>query len=153
MTAKDPQWRDPKYLCTAHRSAGRGPCRAYAVAGSNVCRVHGGASPQAKKRARERLDAAAMPAIAALTSMLTEGAMAGATDPASCEVRRKAANDLLDRIPGFGRGKNISVDATVQSDWTDPREAAASFAAIVEQERERLRAQRTTLTRVYEVEP
>jgi hypothetical protein len=40
--------------CRAHRSDGQ-PCGCYAVTGARVCRVHGGAAGQVKRKARERL--------------------------------------------------------------------------------------------------
>ena len=39
--------------CGARRSNGQ-PCRAYAIAGGRVCRVHGGGAPQVRHRARIR---------------------------------------------------------------------------------------------------
>jgi hypothetical protein len=40
--------------CSAHRSDGQ-PCRANAIKGGTVCYVHGGAAPQVKRKAAERL--------------------------------------------------------------------------------------------------
>jgi hypothetical protein len=40
--------------CRAHRRDGR-PCRCYAVTGAFVCRMHGGAAGQVKRKARERV--------------------------------------------------------------------------------------------------
>ncbi|MCM3886650.1 hypothetical protein [Frankia sp. R82] len=40
--------------CRARRSDGR-PCGAWAIRGGRVCRTHGGASPNARATARERL--------------------------------------------------------------------------------------------------
>ena len=42
----------------ARRQDGK-PCRRYAIRGGNVCRVHGGGSPQVIAKARERLALAA----------------------------------------------------------------------------------------------
>lgn len=42
--------------CTAHRRHGRGPCGAWAVRGATVCRMHGGAAPQVRRAAAERLE-------------------------------------------------------------------------------------------------
>lgn len=44
--------------CTA-RTTGGAPCRKYPIRGATVCRVHGGAAPQVKAKARQRLEAAA----------------------------------------------------------------------------------------------
>jgi hypothetical protein len=52
--------------CTAHRSDGQ-PCRNLAARGQDVCRFHGGATPQAKAAAEQRTaDAEAEKAIAKL---------------------------------------------------------------------------------------
>ncbi len=40
--------------CRAHRSDGA-PCRRWAIRGGYVCPKYGGASPQARRKARERL--------------------------------------------------------------------------------------------------
>lgn len=40
--------------CRAHRKDGQ-PCRCYAVTGAFVCRMHGGAVGQVKRKARERV--------------------------------------------------------------------------------------------------
>ena len=40
--------------CRAQRKDGR-PCSCYAVVGAYVCRMHGGTSPQARRKAQERL--------------------------------------------------------------------------------------------------
>lgn len=41
--------------CRAHRKSDGQPCGNYAVTGSTVCRMHGAASPQARRKAWERL--------------------------------------------------------------------------------------------------
>jgi hypothetical protein len=43
--------------CKAHRRDGR-PCRCWAIRGGFVCRVHGGAAPQVRAKARARLESA-----------------------------------------------------------------------------------------------
>jgi hypothetical protein len=40
--------------CSAHRRDGQ-PCGNYAIVGGRVCRIHGGAAPQVRKKAGERL--------------------------------------------------------------------------------------------------
>lgn len=41
--------------CTAQRTRGRGPCRAYAMNGQSVCSAHGGLAPQSRAAADRRL--------------------------------------------------------------------------------------------------
>lgn len=43
--------------CSAHRKSGQ-PCRNWAIRGGFVCRMHGGAAPQVRAKAKMRLEAA-----------------------------------------------------------------------------------------------
>jgi hypothetical protein len=52
-------------LCKGKTSKKK-PCKAHAIAGGTVCRVHGGSAPQVMQAARVRLLAAADPLIARL---------------------------------------------------------------------------------------
>lgn len=45
-------------LCWARRKYDGGDCRNWAMRGQNVCRLHGGSSPQARRAAARRVDAA-----------------------------------------------------------------------------------------------
>lgn len=84
---------------TAHRTGER--CKAPAILGGTVCRVHGGATPNVKKKAKERLLELVDPALAALHKVLT--------DPASDDsVKVRAALGILDRT-GHGPGSKIEV--------------------------------------------
>ena len=78
--------------CSAKRSNGE-PCKAKAIRGGTVCRMHGGAAPQVKQKAMERILAAADPAAAELVRLAKEAE--------SESVRLQAIKDLLDRA-GFG---------------------------------------------------
>ena len=42
--------------CTARRQRDGEPCGRFAIRGGTVCRIHGGASPQAQRKAKQRLD-------------------------------------------------------------------------------------------------
>lgn len=42
-------------LCTAHSARTGKPCKKYPISGATVCRTHGGAAPQVKRKALERL--------------------------------------------------------------------------------------------------
>lgn len=74
--------------CTAQKTDG-GRCGAYAIRGSNVCRVHGGSAPQVKDKAQERLDRLAVPAVKQLGEII-EG-------EATNSDKIKACKDVLDR--------------------------------------------------------
>jgi hypothetical protein len=75
--------------CTAHRKNGTA-CRNYAMRGGNVCRMHGGGAPQVRRRAQERIFAAADGAAARLIEFMNDGRV-------PWPVRLTAARDLLDR--------------------------------------------------------
>ncbi len=45
----------PARRCSARRHGGL-PCRAYAIAGGSVCRMHGGGSPAVQAAARRRVE-------------------------------------------------------------------------------------------------
>lgn len=61
--------------CTAHSSRTGEPCKNRAMAGTNVCRAHGGAAPQVKAKAAERLKEARDLALEKLTEQLTGGSV------------------------------------------------------------------------------
>ena len=87
--------------CTAkaHRTGER--CKAPAIKGGTVCRVHGGATPAVKEKARERLLALLDPALAALNKVLT--------DPkADDSTKVRAALGILDRT-GHGPGAKLEI--------------------------------------------
>lgn len=75
--------------CGARRRNGE-PCRKWPLAGTNRCRLHGGASPQAQARARERIIAATDVAAGRLIEFMNDKKVPWA-------VRLAAARDLLDR--------------------------------------------------------
>ncbi|WP_426241856.1 hypothetical protein [Nocardioides sp. LHG3406-4] len=84
---------------TAHRTGER--CKAPAIKGSQVCRVHGGAAPQVKRSAKERLLELLDPALASLHKVLT--------DPdADDSTKVRAALGILDRT-GHGPGQKIDI--------------------------------------------
>lgn len=88
-----------RYLCHATTRSGE-PCKSPAIRGMRVCRMHGGGSPQAKRKAQMRLAELAAPAIATL-----------AREMASADTsrdRQSAANSILDRA-GYGRAATVEM--------------------------------------------
>jgi hypothetical protein len=75
--------------CTAHSSRTGEQCRAPAIRGGTVCVTHGGAAPQVKAKALERIQAAAVDVAAELVRL--------AIHADSESVRVQAAKDILDR--------------------------------------------------------
>lgn len=87
---------------TAHRTGER--CKAPAIKGHQVCRVHGGAAPQTRRTAKERLLALADPAIDVLNKILHD-------EDADDSVRLRAALGITDRI-GLGPGQTVIVQTS-----------------------------------------
>jgi len=82
--------------CGAKRRRDGEPCRKWPLEGTNRCRLHGGASPQAQRKARERIRDAADHAAAALIGFMNNADVPWPT-------RLAAARDLLDRADVTGR--------------------------------------------------
>ena len=70
------------------------------MTGSTVCRMHGGASPQARNKAKLRLAELVDPAIATLAREMTTAT--------SSKDRMAAANSILDRA-GWGRVSQVEI--------------------------------------------
>lgn len=141
MAAKDPK-EDPTprngepERCGAKRRNGE-PCRKWPLAGTNRCRLHGGASPQAQRLARERIIGAADLAAKRLMEFMNDKRV-------PWSVRLAATRDLLDRANVTG-DQVLKVEATHKWDDTfedgvivitdhaaDDPEIAASNAAAIE---------------------
>lgn len=91
--------------CSAHSSRTGEPCKAPAIKGGNVCVAHGGAAPQVRDKARQRLLEAADPLMAELIRL--------ALKADSEAVRASAIKDALDRA-GYGAKQLISQEVTVR---------------------------------------
>ena len=87
--------------CSARRKNGS-VCRNYAIRGGNVCRIHGGGAPQVRRRAQERIFAAADAAAARLIEFMNDGRV-------PWPVRLTAARDLLDRA-GLNPKTTVAVE-------------------------------------------
>lgn len=91
---------DDSRRCTAHLTNGSGErCRKSAIKGGNVCRSHGGAAPQTKKTARQRLLEAAEPAVKRLVQAIRSDDERNAI---------KASAIILDRA-GFHPTRSLEV--------------------------------------------
>jgi hypothetical protein len=96
--------------CKAHKSDGSGErCMKPAMLGQSVCRAHGGASPQAKKSARERLEALVDPAINTLRTVIRTGTKTGDTPSAV-----RASLGILDRT-GFHPSQAVELKDGIEN--------------------------------------
>jgi hypothetical protein len=93
-----------KTLCTARRRNGE-PCKNAAMNGSAVCRMHGGAAPQVRRRAAQRILEASDQAAYRLVQMMQDKSLPPA-------VQLAAARDLLDRANLAGK-QEIELDIKV----------------------------------------
>lgn len=84
-------------ICTAKRTNG-GACKAQAIKGGRVCRTHGGAAPQVRQAARERLLSLVDPALGVLARAVRKRS-AKAWEPSATELR--AVSEVLTRA-GIG---------------------------------------------------
>lgn len=80
-----------KARCTATNRQGK-RCGKAPIQGGNVCRMHGGAAPQVKQAAMERLMALQHPAITRLSELLAQKEFP--------TVAIAAVKDILDRTEG-----------------------------------------------------
>jgi hypothetical protein len=89
--------------CSAHKKDGT-PCQRPPIKGAKVCYHHGGAAPQVKEKAAQRLREGVMPMLGALYRIAHDESQPPA-------VRLGAIRDWLDRS---GVKEAISVEVTVQ---------------------------------------
>lgn len=89
---EDPSKPRLKVLCTAHSSRTGKPCQRPPILGGTVCRTHGGAAPQVKAKALQRLEAYQDRAIDSLFEL--------AETAEYPSVRYQAVRDVLDRTMG-----------------------------------------------------
>lgn len=81
------------------RTRGGGTCRNWAIQGGAVCRMHGGAAPQVKARAEDRIRDLVDPALTRLETLLADE---------SSSVALSAVKDVLDRA-GYGARQRFEV--------------------------------------------
>ena len=123
--------------CTAHSARTGASCKRWASHGATVCHTHGGAAPQVKKsaaeRVAERIKILADPAVTVIQDLMKSD---------DERVRYAAAKDLLDRggfkaperqeISGRGGGPVQTEDVSLSD-----TERTNRIMAIVQRARER----------------
>lgn len=98
-----------KPKCKAHKKDGT-PCGRWPVKGATVCPKHGGSAPQVRRKAQERLLAAADSLMAQLLKI--------ATSAESESVRLAAIRDALDRA-GFAPAQLVKLGIGNEDPWGD----------------------------------
>ena len=104
-----PGSKNPSRRCTAkaHRTGER--CRAAAIKGGTVCRVHGGATPAVREKAQERLMAMVEPALTRLQKIVR--------DPATTDADAlRAVREVLNRT-GFSERFAVDLIPREQTAW------------------------------------
>lgn len=107
--------------CQAIRKTGD-RCRRVAIAGSVVCRHHGGAAPQVRRRAAERIIMAADDAVQKLVSWLHD-------ESVPLKERRLIASDLLDRAQLAGKSMH---EVEVKHKWEALMDEAVELTVITD---------------------
>ena len=95
--------------CVAHRKNGN-QCLKAAGRGTTVCRFHGGAAPQVKAKARERLELAA--------DRMARELLGIATGAESEAVKLAAVRDALDRA-GLSAKQSVELSAKQPEPWEE----------------------------------
>lgn len=90
--------------CTARRKNGE-PCRNWAIHGSNVCRMHGGAAPQVRRAAQVR-------ALMSSDRLMAQLIQIAEDQTQSAKDRLAAIVAVLDRA-GIGTRQQVDVDVQV----------------------------------------
>jgi hypothetical protein len=91
--------------CTARSKQTGQRCGHLAIRGGNVCRHHGGAAPQVKEAARERLRAMIYPALTAYEELLAQKEFP--------TVRFAAAREVVNHEFGKPGGEDVNVNLNV----------------------------------------
>lgn len=99
-----PGSRNPERRCHATSVKTGEQCKRAAIKGGTVCTTHGGASPQVRKAAKERLLDLVEPAINELAKLLNR-------KDVDDSVKLRAIQLLLDRT-GYGPGADIKLEVT-----------------------------------------
>ena len=97
----------------AHSSRTGEACKLPPLKGSNVCRSHGGAAPQVKRKARQRIEEAADRMACELLKMATD-------DNVADSVKLAAIRDALDRA-------GLAAKNAVEVEWDRPSPTKQSW--------------------------
>lgn len=98
-----------RLTCTATAKGSGKRCQRAPIQGATVCRMHGGAAPQVKAKAEERLRALQAPALAALEELIEQA------DP---RTRVKIAEMVFDRT-GLHPKQTTQIEGAVSIEQTN----------------------------------
>ena len=90
--------------CTAKAKSSGKRCRRQSILGARVCYVHGGASPQVRRSARERLALLVDPALARIAKVLKEG-----EDVVAVRAAIFLLDKFIERSPSCGGRRALPV--------------------------------------------
>lgn len=96
--------------CTAKAKSTGTQCARAAIAGGTVCRVHGGAAPQVKAKAMQRLIDAAEDAAAELIRIIQNAESESVRVSAIKELFERAGIGEAQRVALEGEGLNITLN-------------------------------------------
>lgn len=120
--------------CSATAKRTGRQCEQYAINGGTVCHKHGGAAPQVKAKAEERIKALVNPALALIEEYLEHAGDPEYSVPPA--VRLRAAESILDRA-GYGATQKIRMDGDVTVRGEVDRELAELVRELEAQDRAR----------------
>jgi hypothetical protein len=146
MVAPKLEDRDLDRRCTAKSQRNQRRCGAYAIKGSTVCRVHGGAITRVKeaaaRRYQSRLEAVVDPAIDRLEKIITS--------PESADADAvRAAEAILNRSAKVRSPKSeVAIEQT-----GDPREVAVAFREALQDELGKIKVRRASSAPVIDLKP
>lgn len=121
---QSPATDGPHARCEATTRAGI-PCRNWAMQGQRRCRMHGGSSPQAKRRAAERL--AARQVEADLSAVLAHEGLAAVGDPFE-ELGRLASESIAFKDALAGRVNALREQVRYRADGAGTEQLRAEVA-------------------------
>lgn len=106
LDSRNPMEAPPGVQCTARGKRSGDRCKRPAMLGANVCRSHGGASPQARAAAKRRLEEAAAVLVQRLLNLALDG-------DAPDSVALQAINSALNRA-GMSAKHSDQLDVAAQ---------------------------------------
>lgn len=112
--------------CTAKSSRTGEHCKAWAVKGSKVCRVHGGAAPQTRRKAAERV--VQVEAAAVVSKAMRLGEITPITNP--LEALSALAGELV-AVKDFLRAKVAEIEEIRTLDDKRGEQLRAEFSAYM----------------------